>query len=199
MLKLKQGTAAVALVVSLGLIVPSSFGGPASADISHNPNRDQTPFTLHCDLNGDSNADTEYVASHYEVTYDFVQIENKREGSKSFHDLESKTVMTHSERIDVLQAEYEALTAVPAGYPVHFIDTTVEWFDEFFAGDVYPHGKPKGRKTVRCVNISDPYEFTVPADEAALDQEQQVAADVTYDETDWQLFEVVLTAKRPRR
>ena len=31
---LRQGTAAIALVASLGLIVPGSFGGPGSADIS---------------------------------------------------------------------------------------------------------------------------------------------------------------------
>ena len=79
---LRQGMAAVGLVATLGLVVPSTLGGSVSADISHNPNRDQTPFTLHCDLDGDSNADTEYVASHYETTYDFVQIENKRDGSR---------------------------------------------------------------------------------------------------------------------
>src|SRR4051812_3187452 len=54
--KLKQGMAAIGLVASLGLIVPSTFGGSASADVSHNPHLNQynDPFPLSCDLDGNS-------------------------------------------------------------------------------------------------------------------------------------------------
>lgn len=99
--------------------------------------------------------------------------------------------MTQHERIDVLQAEYVPHPAGQPGDPAYVLDTEVEWFDEFFADDVYPHGKPKGRKTVRCVNISDPYEWTIPAEEAAL--EPRLVEGATYLETDWQLFEVMLS------
>lgn len=51
--KTTQRMAAVVLVTSLGLIVPGSFGGSVSADISHNPNLND-PFTLECDLDGNS-------------------------------------------------------------------------------------------------------------------------------------------------
>ena len=107
--------------------------------------------------------------------------------------------MTQSERIDVLQAEYVPLHTEDPDDPegTYLLDTEVEWFDEFFADDIYPHGKPKGRETVRCVNIADPYKWTIPAEEAVL--EPRLAEGATYLETDWQLFEVVLTAKRHRR
>src|SRR5262245_54240077 len=52
MRKLKQGPAAIALVVSLGLIAPGSFGGSVSADVSSN-SRNFVPTTLNCDLDGD--------------------------------------------------------------------------------------------------------------------------------------------------
>ncbi len=188
---LKQGTAAIALVVSLGLIVPGSFGGPVSADITHNPNLNlDDPFPMACDLDGDSNNDTEYVKSHYETTYDFRSTAN----SFVWHDLNSNTVMTQRERIDVLQVDYVALTAVPPSYPSVFTDYTAEWFDVFFAPDIYLKGKPNGRKTVRCVNIAAPYEYTNSVEEAELDKEGQIAAGVPYSEIDYQLFEVKLSA-----
>jgi hypothetical protein len=48
---LKQGIAAIALVVSLGLIVPGSFSGPASADISREWG--VQPMAISCDFDGD--------------------------------------------------------------------------------------------------------------------------------------------------
>ena len=187
----KQVVTALALVASLGFVVPSTLGGSVSADISHNPNLNlDDPFPMACDLDGDSNDDTTYVPSHYETTYNFLSTAN----SRVFHDPNSNTVMTQRERIDVLQAEYVPLPPEEPGDPegTYLLDTEVEWFDEFFADDIYPHGKPKGRKTVRCVNIADPYEWTIPAEEAVL--ESRLVEGATYLETDWQLFEVMLSA-----
>ena len=180
----RQGMAAVGLVATLGLIVPSALGGSAAADISHNPNHDLTPFELTCDLDGDSNGDTTYVPSHYETTYTFVSTAN----SKALHDQNSNTVLTQRERIDVLQAEYSAQTPGVTS----FIDTNVEWFDVFEAPNVYPHGKPKGRKTVRCINIAAPYKYTASADDVKL--EPRLVEGATYLETDYQLYEAMLSA-----
>jgi hypothetical protein len=57
---MKQGMAAIALVVSLGLIVPGSFGGSASADVSRKWGLQ--PMAIACDLNGDAADGNEYVS-----------------------------------------------------------------------------------------------------------------------------------------
>ena len=47
----KHATAAIALVATLGLVTPNSFGGSASADMSdHNPNTVETTFS--CTIGG---------------------------------------------------------------------------------------------------------------------------------------------------
>jgi hypothetical protein len=193
MLKLKQGTAAIVLVVSLGMIAPGSFGGPASADRSDNPNLalDDDPFPLRCDLNGDSDGDTAYVESHYEAEYNFLSTAN----SRVLYDPDSDTSLTQRTRIDVLQVEYAPLPDQPDD-PEYLLDTEVEWFDEWEAPYVYPHGKPKGRKTVRCVNISDAYKWTISEEEAEM--EPRLVEGATYLETDWQLYDVMLTASGKR-
>lgn len=48
----KQGTAALALVASLGLVIPASFGGPVSADKAKN--RELQPMTIECAALGGS-------------------------------------------------------------------------------------------------------------------------------------------------
>ncbi len=186
----KQSFAAVALVAAVGLIVPGSLGGSVVADVTHNPHLNQynDPFPLSCDLDGDSSNDTTYVASHYEAPYYFQSVAK----SESWHDRDSNTIMTQHERIDVLRADYVALAPVPLGYPSTFTDNTVEWYDYYNGSDVYRI--PPGRKMVRCVNISEPYEYTNSEFEAGLDQEHQIAADVPYDEVDYQLFVVKLSA-----
>jgi hypothetical protein len=67
--------AAIALVASLGLIVPSSFGGPASADVS---NKNPQPMSIECDLDG--NDDT---GDHgYEYVSDVIAIDHDPGGKK---------------------------------------------------------------------------------------------------------------------
>lgn len=186
----KQSFAAVALVASLGLIVPGSFGGSVVADVTHNPhlNLISDPFPVSCDLDGDSSNDTTYVASHYEATYYFQSVAK----SESWHDLHSNTIMTQNERIDVLRGDYVAQDAVPPGYPSTFTDNTVEWYDYFNGDNVYRI--PKGRKMVRCINISESYDDLYSPELAALDQEQQIAPNVPYKVVDYQLFMVKLSA-----
>ena len=67
MQKLKQGMAAVVLVASLGLIVPGSFGGPASADISRK--HSLQPMTAVCEGLGEFDvisADKEFTNANTE-------------------------------------------------------------------------------------------------------------------------------------
>jgi hypothetical protein len=63
---LKQGMAAVALVASLGLIVPASFGGPVSADISREWG--VQPMSIECDLDG--NTSYEYTSEVTSADHD---------------------------------------------------------------------------------------------------------------------------------
>src|SRR5688572_17275655 len=74
MSRLKQGLAAVTLVASLGLVVPSTFGGPASADPVNNPNAFET--TLKCKIGDEI------------VPYDVVTTG----AAASFQDMNSATV-----------------------------------------------------------------------------------------------------------
>jgi hypothetical protein len=179
--KLKRGMAAIGLVASLGLVVPSTFGGSVSADITHNPHVHlNNEFTLACDLDGDSKNDTTYVPSHYEKTYTFV---SSTEDEKLYHDLNSNTVLKFRDRFDVLRADY----IVPDDDDLSFIDDYVEWFDR---SDV--SSPPEQRKTVRCVNIADSYPYTATADDVLV--EPRFVAGVTYDETDYQLYWAVLSA-----
>lgn len=135
----------------LGLVIPGTFGVSVHAETASDP----ITFPLQCDLDGNSRNDTRYVASHYEQSYTFVSTDDEA----SFHDTKQLAWFTQEERIDVLQAKYVRLTG-PGGQPdpdpaKSFTDTTVEWFDVFYAPEVYPDGKPKG-PTVRCINIADP-------------------------------------------
>jgi hypothetical protein len=175
MQQLKQGTAAVALVVSLGLAVPGTLGGSASADISDH-NRNLVANTFECDLDGNPN--------DYETTFQLVSTPN----STMWQDTQSRTVIVQRERIDVLQSEYIAKDAEGTS----FVDTEAEWFDVDFAPHVYPHGKPKGWNTVRCISVSPPYDYI--ASERDADLEPRLVPGAAYDVIDTQLFEVTLSS-----
>ena len=60
MIRLEQGMAAIAVVASLGLVAPASFGGPASADLAKESNKNPQPMTIKCDLDGQSGNGFEY-------------------------------------------------------------------------------------------------------------------------------------------
>lgn len=185
--KSKQRIAAIASVAVLGLVVSGTFGGAARADTATQP----LTFPLRCDLDGNARHDTRYIASHYEQAYTFVSTDDEA----TWHDPKSHAWFTQEERIDVLQATYQRLTG-PGGQQdpdpaTSFTDLTVEWFDVYYAPEVYADGKPKG-PTVLCINVADPYEYTIPAEEAALDAEKRIVAGATYAETDYQLFEIGL-------
>ena len=65
---LKQGMAAVALVATLGLAVPSILGGSALADIKPPPNDHVgnpqfVETSIDCDLDGDGEYETAYDVS----------------------------------------------------------------------------------------------------------------------------------------
>ena len=177
--------AGISSVALLGLVAPGAFSGSVSADSA------PETFPLHCDLDGNSRHDPEYVASHYEKFYNFVLDDDE----VTWRDPKSRAWFAQEERIGVPQVKYVRLTG-PGGQPdpdpsLSFTDYTVEWFDVYFAPDIYPNGKPPG-KTVRCINIADPYEYTIPEEEAAIDVEHRLVAGATYIETDYQLFEIGL-------
>lgn len=58
--RLEQGMAAIAVVASLGLVAPASFGGPASADLAKESNANPQPMSIKCDLDGQSDNGFEY-------------------------------------------------------------------------------------------------------------------------------------------
>jgi hypothetical protein len=160
--KIKQGMAAVVLVVTLGLIVPGSFGGPASADVSnadgHNTNTLSKPYFFDCDLNGD--ADQGDAGDGYETKYELVSTFN----SMARHVQSGNLVLMRRQQIDVLDSWYEVVDPDSTSPDVH--DPDVYWFDgplSYSQGG----GKPKGWKTVRCTSIASG-EYTATADDVEL-------------------------------
>lgn len=79
--------AAVALVVALGLVAPSSFGGTASADVPPDKNKHAWPAgqTLECDLDGDNIYDdvsyevvTTWNAATFQVVNSSITLTSRR-------------------------------------------------------------------------------------------------------------------------
>ena len=141
MLKLKQGMAAIVLVVSLGLIAPGSFGGPASADVNssrgNNPNlADQ--YSFDCDVVG--------VVGDFETTYVLASTFN----ANARHVQGSNLVLMLRYRFDVKDSHYEVVNDAGTN-AVDFDDPETYWFDG--PGNALPNGgNPKGWKTVLCTN-----------------------------------------------
>lgn len=171
--------AAIAVVVSLGLVLPSTLGGFASADMSSsrgkNPNLVETIFE--CDRDGNGS---------YETEYELVSTFN----STMWQDKNSTTVLVQRLRVDVIDSFYEVLDD-PTGTAVDFADPDVYWFD---GPQDYPHGKPKGWKTVRCTEVVS-YEYTATAEDAALEHLSFVEG-VTYIETDTNLYDVTISGSK---
>lgn len=180
---MKRGMAAIALVASLGLIVPSNFGGSALADMSssrgHNPNLVETIFNCDLDRNGS-----------YETAYELVSTFN----SKMWQDKNSTAVLVQRLRVDVIDSFYQVLDD-PTGTAVDFADPDVYWFD---GPQDYPQGggKPKGWKTVRCTEVVS-YEYTATAEDADLEDLDFVEG-VTYLETDTNLYDVTIGGNGPK-
>ena len=80
---LKQGMAAVVLVMSLGLVMSSSFGGSASADPKPGSGRTEDPRWFYCDLDGNGTNETPY------------EVVSQGNGQAGFHDLHSSTVLVY--------------------------------------------------------------------------------------------------------
>lgn len=170
----KQGIAAVALIVSLGLVVPGLLVGSARAGLEnsggHNPQRVDTTFN--CDLNGDGS---------YETSYELVSTFS----STMWQDKNSNKVIVQRLRVDVIDSYYVDPTGVAA--PV--LDPDVYWFDGPQSYD-QGGGKPKGWKTVRCTEIVS-YLYTATADDVALGL--GFIEGVEYLETDTNLYDVTVS------
>jgi DNA-binding CsgD family transcriptional regulator len=188
MLKLKRGTAAIALVLSLGLIVPAFFGGPALADVKPPPNDNvrnpqYVDAVFHCDLDGDAASDTDYEA--YETEYKLVSTFN----STMWQDKNSTTVLVQRLRVDALSSDYHTvLVPDPDGLAFPFFDDEPEWFGprrDYRQGG----GKPNGWKTVRCWS-TDETEFTPNGDDAAM--EPRLVPGATYLVVDTYLYDVTI-------
>lgn len=213
-----QGMAAVGLVTSLVLVVPSTFGDSALADISpHNPHR--VTATFDCDL--DSNGS-------YETAFDLVSTGH----STMWQDTHSSTVLVQRLKIDVLSSDYTVYHD-PTHSAVDFHDATADWW---FTPQDYTqgtgagqgngkgngkgqgNGKPQGLKTVRCTETNSYLYAPYPSDVALNDQfgltfvqntdtdatpgscpnEAPVAREdlpdcVTYTETDTTLYDVTVS------
>jgi hypothetical protein len=145
--RLKQGTAAVTLVASLGLLAPSSLGGPALADIKPPPNDhvrnpQYVEDIYHCDLNGDGDYETKY-----ELVSTF--------GSAMWQVKNSNTVLVLVS-FDLQSSTYEVVHD-PTGTAVNFVDPIGYWSPEP-EGPGQPNGQHKGQRRVLCENTTE-YNF----------------------------------------
>jgi hypothetical protein len=167
MLNLKQGTTAIVLVASLGMIVPGSFGGQVAADVNsarhHNPNgavpMGATTYFFHCDLDGDAipaPEDLELYETKYELDSTF--------NSMARHVQSGNLVLMRRQQIDILDSWYEVVDPESTSPDVY--DPDVYWYE---GPEEYPQGggKPNGWKTVRCTSIASDY-YTANADDVLL-------------------------------
>lgn len=177
MQKLKQGPAAIALVATLGLVAPSTFGGSASADISPH-NRNSVESTFKCDLNGDAGDGD--AGDGYETAFELVSTFN----STMWQDKNSSLVVVQRLQVDVLESDYVPFRD-PTGTAVAFHDATADWW---FTPQSYPQGtgqgqgngkgngkgqgqgKPQGWKTVPCLETNTYLYAPYPSDVALNDE-----------------------------
>jgi hypothetical protein len=136
MKKLKQGTAAIALVASLGLIAPSTFGGSASADVSEN-NRNFVSTTLNCDLDG---------IEGYEAPFELVST-----GSSTMWQDKNSTTVVVQRLTDLQYSTYEVVND-PTNTAVNFFDPIGYWSLEPNAHN-YPQANHKGQRRVLCQEV----------------------------------------------
>ena len=194
----KQTLSALALVVSLGLLVPTSFGGPAAADVDnsrgHNPNLAE-PYSFACDLDGDLVLDADDT---FETTYDLASTFS----ANGRHIQNSNLVLMSRYRFDVKDSHYEVVNAAGTD-AVPFDDPETYWFDG--PGNALPNGgNPKGWKTVLCTNegtdLYAPNEEDVAlgigfvqTDECLEDPSNEDPDCVTYEETFTNYWAVTLS------
>lgn len=219
MQKLKQGMAAVGLIATMGLAIPSTLGGSTLADISpHNPHR--VKATFNCDLDGNGS---------YEKAYDLVSTES----STMWQDTQSKTVLVQRLKIDVLYSDYTVYRD-PTHTAVDFHDATADWWfttqdytqgtgagqgNSTSNGKGQGKGKPPGLKTVRCTETNSYRYAPYPSDVALNDEfglhfvqntktdstpdsfcpddapvaREELPECVTYTETDTTLYDVTIS------
>jgi hypothetical protein len=153
---LKQGTAAMALVATLGLVVPSSFGGTASADISRQDGIQLMLIT--CDFDGNAS---------YEYTSDVIAIDHdpggKRLGTMQDQDTRSNLAFVPMEGyVDTI---FTAIDPVPPGYPITFLIPPEN--DYAYLGGEFNRGGTNGKKNlIDCIVVDDSPENNYPAGES---------------------------------
>ncbi len=199
---LKQGLAAVALVTSLGLVVPSTFGDSVSADVSSNGRR-FVSTTFNCDLDGDGS---------YETEYKLVSTE-----SSTMWQVEGSTTVV-VQRLKDLQHSTYTVDHDPTGEAYDFFEPTGYWSPEPDARN-YPQANHKGWKITNCTEtvqyLYSPYatesfghlndvalvpDFVqspdCPEDPDSIEGAREDLPEcVTYLETDTWLYDVTLTGK----
>lgn len=134
--RLGQGMATVGLVASLGLVVPGSFGGSASADPALNDHNNTFPLALDCDLDRDG---------VYETGYETVSTA----GAFAFHDTNSSTVLVIS--FGEVHRDYTALPPDEPGGP-EGVDVSAD----YGFGPGFPKGKKHGQKSQAVPCHEDP-------------------------------------------
>jgi hypothetical protein len=178
--RLKQGMAAGVLVMSLGLIVPASFGGLASADVNssrgHNTHTLSEPYSFDCDLVG---------GGIYETKYDLASTNNAQARQVQGSNL----VVQRRLWVDVIDSFYTVINNPTGGTATTVYDPDVYWFN---GPESYPQGggQPKGWTTVRCTSVTTD-KYTATADDVALGL--GFVEGVTYLETDTKLYDVTLS------
>ena len=214
--KVKQGTAALALVASLGLVVPGLFGGPASADVSRNWGLQ--PMDIECDFNGDGSndyfsevmsADKEFTNAHTTGFQVFKMATMQDINSSLVFVPQSGTVVTVYTAIDHdfdaetdpqditplndddsrLEGIYPAVFAIPPGNAYSYFDA-----------DGFTLGKSTNKqKLVECVVTDlgasdDGFQNWYPAGESDAEVEDCLVPDINGAEQDLCFVPPVLDA-----
>lgn len=156
--KITQGMAAIALVAALGLIVPSAFGGPASADPKQNDHNNTFERTLYCEIGEDI------------VPYELVTTD----GAASYQDKISAAVLVVS-YIDI----HRDYTSLDPAYP--------DFSADFSVGAGLPKGKKYGQKA-QTVPCRDTAEFDLVGDGFPAGEVVDVPYHVVSHRTWWVTF-----------
>jgi hypothetical protein len=150
----RQGMAAIALVASLGLIVPGAFGGPAAADIS---NKNPQSMTIECQL-GNSTYSSEVIAIDHDPGGKKLGKMQDTHRSLGFVPMEGYVISTfraiednrywpdNSSRFAAVPLP-QGDTRLDGGYPAEFV--TPRGYDFSYFGDGFSTGKDK-KKLVDC-------------------------------------------------
>jgi hypothetical protein len=188
---LKQGTVAVALVASLGLVMPGSLGGPVFAD------RDVTKdLTVQCDALGDT-------------VYQVTATDHEPSGNLATLQLQGSTLVLVPQQGTITTVytaiepdDPEAAIPLPAndpslgGNPVSF-EIPPDHPYAYLGGEFSRGGaKPNKKNLIDCVVVDDSPDNYYAAEQFDVDGDSRFVLGVTYHYTDTYAIKAVVSGGR---